>query len=119
MKDVSINISKNGKALEAPVDTVKVPVQAEVPAPKKTAVEVEQIISAPMVGVFYRSSSPETDPFVEEGTVIKKGDVICMIEAMKSFNEMRAEVDGRVSEILVSNGQMVEFGQSLFKVIPE
>ena len=72
MKNVSINISKNGKALEAPVDTVKVPVQAEVPAPKKTAVEVEQIILAPMVGVFYRSSSPETDPFVEEGTVIKK-----------------------------------------------
>lgn len=119
MKDVSINISKNGKALEAPVDTVKVPVQAEVPASKKPAVEVEQIISAPMVGVFYRSSSPETEPFVEEGTVIRKGDVICMIEAMKSFNEMRAEVDGRVSEILVSNGQMVEFGQSLFKVIPE
>lgn len=119
MKDVSINISKNGKASEAPIDTVKVPVQAEVPVPKKPAVEEEQIISAPMVGVFYRSSSPETDPFVEEGTVIKKGDVICMIEAMKSFNEMRAEVDGRVSEILVSNGQMVEFGQSLFKVIPE
>lgn len=119
MKGVSINISKNGKPLEASADIFKVPAPIEAVVKKESDKEVGQIVSAPMVGVFYRSSSPDTAPFVEEGTVIKKGDVICMIEAMKSFNEMRSEVDGRVSEILVSNGQMVEFGQALFKVIPE
>lgn len=119
MKDVSINISKNGKTIEIPGDTAKAQELVEPAAKKETAKEAGQIISAPMVGVFYRSPNPDTAPFVEEGTVIKKGDVICMIEAMKSFNEMRSEVDGRISEILVSNGQMVEFGQALFKVISD
>lgn len=119
MKDVSINISKNGKPVEPSVGSAKVAAQTEAAVKKESVQDVEKIIAAPMVGVFYRSSSPDTEPFVEEGTVIKKGDVICMIEAMKSFNEFRSEVDGKVSEILVSNGQMVEFGQALFKVIPE
>lgn len=119
MEDVSINISKNGGPVEVPADIVKVLEPIETVVKKDSDKEVGQIISAPMVGVFYRSPNPDTAPFVEEGAVIKKGDVICMIEAMKSFNEMRSEVNGRISEILVSNGQMVEFGQALFKVIPE
>lgn len=89
--------------------------QSEVVAPanESKAVSGTQVTS-PMVGTFYRSPSPGAEPFVEVGTKVKKGDTLCIIEAMKLLNEIEAEVNGTIKEILVENAQPVEFGQPLF-----
>lgn len=71
-------------------------------------------LNSPMVGTFYRAPSPGAKPFVEVGDTVKKGQVVCIIEAMKLLNEVEAEEDGVVREILADNGQPVEFGQPLF-----
>jgi len=73
-------------------------------------------VKSPMVGTFYRSPSPENPPFVENGTKVEDKSVVCIIEAMKIMNEIQAETKGTVVEILVENGQPVEYGQRLFKV---
>jgi acetyl-CoA carboxylase biotin carboxyl carrier protein len=73
-------------------------------------------IKSPMVGTFYRSASPESKPFVEGGTKVVENSVVCIIEAMKIMNEIQAEIKGTVTEVLVENGQPVEYGQRLFKV---
>jgi acetyl-CoA carboxylase biotin carboxyl carrier protein len=73
-------------------------------------------IKSPMVGTFYRSGSPESKPYAETGTKIVENSVVCIIEAMKIMNEIQAEMKGTVVEILVENGQPVEYGQKLFKV---
>jgi acetyl-CoA carboxylase biotin carboxyl carrier protein len=75
-------------------------------------------IKSPMVGTFYASSSPEAKPFVSVGTVVDEETDVCIIEAMKVFNNIKAELRGTVTKILVSNGQTVEFGQPLFLVKP-
>ena len=74
----------------------------------------QKAIKSPMVGTFYAASSPKAKPFVEVGTKVKKGDIVCVIEAMKLMNEVEAEIEGEVVEILVTNESMVEFGQPLF-----
>lgn len=71
-------------------------------------------VKAPMLGVFYAASSPDAEPFVKVGDRVKKGDILCIIEAMKMMNEITAESDGTVSEILAENGKIVEYGQTLF-----
>jgi biotin carboxyl carrier protein len=73
-------------------------------------------IEAPMVGTFYRASAPDAAPFVNEGDIVKEGQVLCIIEAMKLMNEIEAKAAGRVERILVENGQPVEYGQPLFLV---
>jgi len=73
-------------------------------------------IEAPMVGTFYRATSPEAAPFVSEGDTIKEGQTLCIIEAMKLMNEIESKVTGRVQKIFVENAQPVEFGQPLFLV---
>lgn len=73
-------------------------------------------VKSPMVGTFYRSSSPENPPYVEVGTKVEEKSVVCIIEAMKIMNEIQAETKGAVVEVLVENGQPVEYGQRLFKV---
>lgn len=75
-----------------------------------------QDINSPMVGVFYSSSSPESPPFVQIGDTIKKGDVLCILEAMKLMNEVTAEKDGKIIDICAQDGDVVEFGQVLFKM---
>jgi acetyl-CoA carboxylase biotin carboxyl carrier protein len=75
-------------------------------------------IKSPMVGTFYRAASPGAKPFSEMGEVIAPGDVVCIIEAMKLMNEIKAEVGGRIVEIAVENGEPVEFGQTLFFIEP-
>ena len=77
-----------------------------------------QTITAPMVGTFYRASAPGEAPFVEVGGRIKRGQTVCILEAMKLMNELEAEVEGEVVEILVENGTPVEFGQALMRVKP-
>jgi len=73
---------------------------------------------SPIVGTFYQSSSPDSPPFVAINDTIKKGDVLCIIEAMKLMNEIEAEVSGTIVEILVENGQAVEYDQPLFRIKP-
>ena len=74
------------------------------------------VVKSPMVGTFYRSPSPGAPPFIEQGSVVKAGDTLCIIEAMKLLNEIEAEVGGTVTKILVDNGQPVEYGQPLFLI---
>jgi len=76
-------------------------------------------VEAPMVGTFYRASSPTADPYVQDGDVVKEGQVLCIIEAMKLMNEIESKVGGRIARILVENGQAVEYGQPLFLVDPQ
>jgi acetyl-CoA carboxylase biotin carboxyl carrier protein len=75
-------------------------------------------ITSPMVGTFYRASNPEVPPYVEIGTVVEKGEVVCIIEAMKMMNEIEAEMRGRVLKVLVESGKPVEYGQPLFLLEP-
>ena len=75
-------------------------------------------VTSPIVGTFYKSPSPEAEPFVETGTRVKKGQVLCIIEAMKLMNEIESEIDGVIVRILVENGQPVEYGEPLFMIDP-
>jgi acetyl-CoA carboxylase biotin carboxyl carrier protein len=94
------------------------------PAPTETAEQAvtrsSQLltIEAPMVGTFYRASSPDASPYVNEGDPVKEGQILCIIEAMKLMNEIESKAAGRVVKILVENGQPVEYGQPLFLVEP-
>ena len=77
-----------------------------------------EVITAPMVGIFYSSPSPDQPPFVSKGQNIKTGDVLCIIEAMKIMNQIEADIDGKLVRILVENGDPVEYGQPLFVINP-
>ncbi len=80
--------------------------------------ESEHIVKSPMVGTFYASSSPDADPFVSVGKAVKKGDVLCIVEAMKLMNEIEAEYDGVVEQVLAKNAQPLEYGQPIFVINP-
>ncbi|WMT30619.1 acetyl-CoA carboxylase biotin carboxyl carrier protein [Bacillus aerius] len=95
------------------------PAQTETPAQEEAASENLHKITSPMVGTFYASSSPEADPYVTTGSKVKENSVVCIVEAMKLFNEIEAEVKGEIVEVLAENGQLVEFGQPLFLVKAE
>jgi acetyl-CoA carboxylase biotin carboxyl carrier protein len=87
------------------------------PAPEAPPAEpAGHLVKAPMVGTFYRAGSPGAPPFVEVGQSVRKGDTLCIIEAMKLMNEIESDVDGVVKAILVENGQPVEFDQPLFVI---
>ena len=73
-------------------------------------------VKAPLVGTFYRKPSPDSDPFVKVGDIVKKGQVLCIIEAMKMMNEIKSEFDGEVSSIEIEDGQPVEFGQTIIVI---
>lgn len=77
----------------------------------------EKIVKSPMVGTFYAKPSPDADNYVQVGQNVKKGDVLCVIEAMKLINEIESEFDGKIEEILVEDGEMVDFGKPLFKIV--
>jgi acetyl-CoA carboxylase biotin carboxyl carrier protein len=91
-----------------------------VPATPAAASPADQtvLIESPMVGTFYSSPSPDTPPFVTAGSVVNKDTTVCVIEAMKVFTDIPAQISGTITEILVKNGQFVEFGQALFRVAP-
>lgn len=103
-------------AAPAPAAGVAAPVAAPVPAAADESRYVT--IKAPMIGTLYRSASPDSPAFVEVGDEIKKGQVICIIEAMKLFNEIEAEVSGKIVKVLVDNASPVEYDQPLFLVDP-
>ncbi len=83
-------------------------------APAAEAAPVGHVVKSPMVGTFYRSSAPGSAPFVDIGSSVKEGDTLCLIEAMKLLNEIDADASGTIKQILVENGQPVEYGQPLF-----
>lgn len=91
------------------------PAQTPAAAPKQEA-KKGQPVTSPMVGTFYKASSPDAKPFVEVGQTISKGDVVCIVEAMKLMNEIESEFSGKVVEICVEDGQPVEFGQVLMYI---
>ena len=99
----------------APVAAAPTAPVAELPAPAAAAPS-GHIVKSPMVGTFYRASSPGAKPFVEVGSKVKEGDTVCIVEAMKSLNEIEADKSGTVTRILGENGQAVEYGQPLFVI---
>lgn len=122
----SIKIKRQG-AVSAPVAQPVQPSIVAAPQPLVAAgVEVEEkketlkenvkVINSPMVGTFYRSASPESPSFVENGTVVKSGQIICIIEAMKIMNEIESDYNGKIVSVLVENGQPIEYGEPLFHV---
>lgn len=95
------------------------PPQVETPsAPMVEQTAGMLTITSPIVGTFYRSPSPDADAYVEEGDIVKKGQVLCIVEAMKLMNEIESEVNGRVVKILVESTKPVEYGQPLFLIDP-
>jgi acetyl-CoA carboxylase biotin carboxyl carrier protein len=122
--DRTVRVSRQGMVATAPVvqHVAAAPVAAPAAAaaaPAAAAVlEDENIVASPMVGTFYRSPSPDSDSFVSEGSKVKKGDTLCIIEAMKLMNEIEAEYDGVVEKIFLENASPVEYGQSLFVITP-
>lgn len=116
-KDFKIKLSKFGEFQALPTISLN-NLQPTQEAPKVEVKEEKNIhiVKSPIVGTFYRAPAPGAKPFVEVGSRVKKGDVLCIIEAMKIMNEVKSDVDGFVEEILVENGQPVEYGQPLFKI---
>lgn len=106
---------KEGKVIE---NSPKIDMEKIVEESKHISQELENVVyvKSPLVGTFYRAPSPTSPPFVEIGQEVKKGDVLCIIEAMKVMNEIKSEYNGVVKEILVENGKPVEYGQILFVI---
>jgi acetyl-CoA carboxylase biotin carboxyl carrier protein len=131
----SVRISRNGAqaaanaaaSYAAPQYAAPPPPPAVAPAPAAAAAPVAEVpaapatsghvVRSPMVGTFYRSPSPTSDAFVEVGSSVKAGDVICIVEAMKMMNQIEADKAGTIEAILVDNGEPVEFDQPLFSIV--
>ncbi|WP_439868050.1 acetyl-CoA carboxylase biotin carboxyl carrier protein [Pseudomonas syringae] len=123
----SVRISRHSKTPAQPYYApapVAAPVAAAAPAAAPAAPEVPSapklngfVVKSPMVGTFYRTPAPTSPAFVEVGQTVKKGDTICIVEAMKMMNHIQAEASGVIESILVENGQPVEFDQPLFTIV--
>lgn len=117
-----IRIARNGSTVVTSVAPLPVaaPIAAAAPidAAQPAVDDAAEYVDSPMVGTFYVSPAPGSPPFVEPGDRVKKGQVVCIVEAMKLMNEIETEVAGILAERLVENGEGVEFGQQLFKIMP-
>ncbi len=117
-----VRISRATQAFAAPqpvqvATAAPVAPQVSAPAPDESPAQIEgHIVESPMVGTFYRASSPESSSFVEVGDRVEVGDTLCIIEAMKLLNEIESDKAGIVKKILVENGQPVEYGEKLFVI---
>ncbi len=131
--DNRVRIRRGGAVVErsaaAPASLVTMPEPAQAQAPQQPAVaeptvpqetlsvgENQFLVTSPIVGTFYRAPSPESPPYVEVGTVVSQGTVLCIVEAMKIMNEIECEVNGKISALLVENAQPVEYGEPIFIV---
>lgn len=115
----AVNVTVPVGTVGSVAPTAAIPQAAEAPqaAPAEPQAQPKgKTIDCPMVGVFYTAPSPEADPYVKVGSVVNKGDVVCIIEAMKLMNEVTATQSGTIKEILAENGDIVEYGQPLFVV---
>lgn len=114
-----VMMQPSAAAMHQPAPAAAAPASAPgaIAAAPAAAPEIQgHVVKSPMVGTFYRSSSPGSPPFVEVGASVKEGDTLCIIEAMKLLNEIDADATGVIKQILVENGQPVEFGQPLFVI---
>ena len=114
-KSISIEISNNSGSFQVAQSPVSNQPQ-NISNTQTNESSSMQSIDSPMVGIIYLTPKPSSPPFVKSGQKIKKGDTICLIEAMKTFNEIKSDKDGVVKSILVKNGEAVEFGQPLFEI---
>ena len=127
-ENIKIRVKKNNgnfttieqpKIVKTEIQPQTSPVENKVSEEKKEKTSNNNIIiKSPMIGTFYRSPNPETDPFVNEGDSIKVGQTICIVEAMKLFNDIESEVSGKIVKILVDDNSPVEYDQPLFEVDP-
>ena len=127
-ENIKIRVKKNNgnfttieqpKIVKTEIQPQPSPVENKVPEEKKEKTSNNNIIiKSPMIGTFYRSPNPESDPFVNEGDSIKVGQTICIVEAMKLFNDIESEVSGKIVKILVDDNSPVEYDQPLFEVDP-
>lgn len=123
-----LQVEKDGTKVkikrEKMLSSLEMPVHKSTVLREKIAAETEEeaqrvvTITSPIVGTFYRAPTPETSTFVEVGTQVNKGQVLCLVEAMKLMNEIESDVDGIIVKILVENGQPVEYGEPLFLIEP-
>jgi acetyl-CoA carboxylase biotin carboxyl carrier protein len=118
-------VKADAVASGAPVPAATAPAISVETAPEAAAAETAPPVepglyevNSPIVGTFYAAPSPEAPPYVEVGSRVRKGQVLCIVEAMKVMNEIESEVDGELVEILVKNGQPVEFGEVMFRLRP-
>ena len=114
-KTISIEISNNSGSVQIAQSPISSQPQNVSNSPTNES-SIMQSIDSPMVGIIYLTPKPSSPPFVKSGQKIKKGDTICLIEAMKTFNEIKSDKDGVVKSILIKNGEAVEFGQPLFEI---
>lgn len=123
IQQVAENESVQSQPLQSVVKTVETQEKKENIETVKTEDRLQETnllkIESPMVGTFYAAPSPEEPPYVQIGDKVKEDSIVCIVEAMKLFNEIEAEMKGEIVEILVENGQLVEYGQPLFLVKPE
>lgn len=126
-KEVNVvNVADTHQGMNMPLQMLQAPhtanqavsgkAEEEISTSKPDSSANQKFIKSPIVGTFYAASSPNGKPFVEVGSHVKKGDVVCVVEAMKLMNEVEAEEDGEILEILASNEEMVEYGQPLFVI---
>ncbi len=123
-----LQVEKDGTKVkikrEKILSSLEIPVHKQASFQEKIFAETEEeaqrlvTITSPIVGTFYRAPSPDANPFVEMGARVSKGQVLCIVEAMKLMNEIESDVDGTVVKILVENGQPVEYGEPLFLIEP-
>ena len=114
---VKIKMEKNASVVTAPVVQQVVSEESVEETISQEKEPIGNIVKSPMVGTFYSKSSPTSNPYVEIGSEVKKGTVLCIVEAMKLMNEIEAEFNGKIAEVFVEDGTPVEYGQPLFRII--
>ncbi len=120
-ENTCVRIERNIAPANAGITIAQQSVVEKVDVANNTKIEIKndgQAVASPMVGVFYAAPSPEAAAYVSLGSKVKKGDVLCIIEAMKLMNEITSEQDGTITQICIKNGDVVEFGQTLFYIKP-
>lgn len=122
---VPVMLSQQGQHFEAPAASAPQRTEAEPEGTKLSVIEGSKgagkgyhEVTSPMVGTFYRRPSPDANPFVDVGETVQKGSVLCIVEAMKLMNEIESDISGRVVEVCLEDGQMVEYGEVLFRIEP-
>lgn len=121
VNDLRASVPADGRTETSGGEAAAAPAEEAAPEEKAEAEAEEDLfkVTSPMVGTFYRAPAPEAPPYVEVGDHVRKGQTLCILEAMKLMNELESEVDGTIVEIAVENAQPVEYGQLLFRIRPD